>query len=411
MFEHPVLPPFHTPPHLTLVNPGASRVIETTARPLTLTVIDDDTGLEALREDWEQLWVRSDRDAFPLQFAWTMEWWRHFRTPRRTLFIVTVRMDGELIAVLPLYREASRGRRQRLFFISQSSESSHSFYPEYTDVLSLPSAVEIVKATLTGFLRSSSVFHSFDCGLCRTPGILESTIVPDLKTRWHTTTRTPLVAPRANLREGFQRYLDQLSAQTRQQFKRLLRSFHGTAGATFEIARDSAERDTFLLELISLHQARWREVGESGAFSTPQRIAFHRGLIAALGASAVLSRISLHGEPLAAVYGFMCGKTFQFYQSGNAPKSDSLKRTGILAHLLTMSALAERGVETYDFLEGRTPYKMQLSTDLRPLTAISLEPISIISVARRGRRWIKSLLGNHTRQTQSLPEITGCAEP
>ena len=76
-----------------------------------------------------------------------------------------------------------------------------------------------------------------------------------------------------------------------------------------------------------------------------------------------------------------------------------------------MSALAERGVETYDFLEGRTPYKMQLSTDLRPLTAISLEPISIISVARRGRRWIKSLLGDHTRQPQSLPEITGCAEP
>jgi CelD/BcsL family acetyltransferase involved in cellulose biosynthesis len=83
--------------------------------------------------------------------------------------------------------------------------------------------------------------------------------------------------------------------------------------------------------------------------------------------------MSLAGNPVAVLYGFVTGQKFDFYQSGvrreiNGP----LRSPGNLAHLLLMRALTERGVTAYDFLRGSSSYKLRLATRENQLVGIRI---------------------------------------
>jgi CelD/BcsL family acetyltransferase involved in cellulose biosynthesis len=128
-----------------------------------------------------------------------------------------------------------------------------------------------------------------------------------------------------------------------------------------------------MLDLIAVHQHHWHAAGQPGAFSTPRRVEFHRSVVRHPDTSAVLARLTVNGHTVSALYGFIVGRTFEFYQSGTSRADSPLKRPGILSHLLLMEHLATRGIERYDLLAGATPYKIQLSTASRELTELSLQ--------------------------------------
>jgi CelD/BcsL family acetyltransferase involved in cellulose biosynthesis len=379
-------------PPLKLISSRERDVIETTGGSISTHVVEDLPSLQKLEGGWKALFKTGVGASFPLNFAWTREWWRYFGTPRKKLAIITVYRGEELIGVLPLYREQRPQKREELSFISLSATSEDSFYPEYNEVLTAPGMEEIVAGEVEATLRELARTAPIQFGLCRSPGILVNRIAPQLKAPGRFILTSPHAAPVADLTGGFERYLERLSANTRQQMRRLLRSFHGTKETRFELAQNPMSRAEFLKELISLHQARWRQVGEPGAFSTPERIAFHCAVVARLGEEAVLTRLSAGGRSVTLLYGFQFGSRFEFYQSGNDPGNGAIKRSGIVAHLLTMQALAERGIETYDFLEGAAPYKLQLSTGALPMAALSVSPMTAALLLKRSWGAVKKLI-------------------
>lgn len=384
----------HRPPRLRVVPRKAVDVIETTGGTVTARVVDTLAELVALEREWNELFTRSASASPPLRWGWVREWWRYFGTPNRSLAIVTVRQGSHLIGVLPLYRETDARKRTALFSVSLSRESSHSFYPEYIDVLTAPGTEAAVTGAVIKLVSDKGLgrFEGIHLGLCRTGGLLERMIAPAMKAPWGSIERIELRAPVADLRGGLEGYLRALSTNARQQMRRLLRSFRELKGTHFEIANSKEAADRFLLELIELHQKRWRAENKPGAFSTPERIAFHRAVVERLFENVVLSRLSYQGETIAVLYGFLVSNKFDFYQSGNSEREIPLKRPGILAHLLTMEALSKSGLETYDFLEGEAPYKMQLRTATAELTDVTVYGPSIRNIVRRARRDFSSLL-------------------
>ncbi len=87
----------------------------------------------------------------------------------------------------------------------------------------------------------------------------------------------------------------------------------------------------------------------------------------------VLARLSLAGNPVAVLYGFITRKKFDFYQSGvRRENTGPLRSPGNLAHLLLMQALTERGVTEYDFLRGSSTYKQRLATRENQLVGIRI---------------------------------------
>ena len=63
--------------------------------------IEDASGFEKLREEWTDLLDASASNCLFLTWEWLYTWWTHLSEGRR-LLLVTVRSDGQLIAIAPL---------------------------------------------------------------------------------------------------------------------------------------------------------------------------------------------------------------------------------------------------------------------------------------------------------------------
>jgi len=257
-----------------------------------------------------------------------------------------------------------------------SATDDDSFYPEYTDILYAPGCAEICGDAIAATAERGDLgdVDEWFLGLARPNGPLATILAPRVNTRFSLTSRTSHAAPYADLTGGFDAYLAQRPATARQQFRRLLRGFHETSGARFEVAATPDEADQMLLDLIDIHQQHWHAAGETGAFATPRRVEFHRSVVRHPATAAVLARVSVGERTVSALYGFVVDRTFEFYQSGTSRADTTVKRPGIVSHLLLMKHLATRGIERYDFLAGATPYKLQLSSGSSELSEITIQP-------------------------------------
>ena len=73
------------------------------------TLYRDDSGFDALRDEWNDLLGRSRFDTIFLTHEWQSTWWRHLGQGRGPLFILAVREAGRLVAILPLYVQEHDG--------------------------------------------------------------------------------------------------------------------------------------------------------------------------------------------------------------------------------------------------------------------------------------------------------------
>ena len=186
--------------------------------------------------------------------------------------------------------------------------------------------------------------------------------------------KLPSICPKVDLSGGFDLYLNSHSASQRQQFKRLLKQA-GDPSVKFEVATTFEEGELYLDELIELHQARWNENGSSGAFASNRKVSFLKSLTEKLllKRQVLITKLSKNGAPIAVLYGFINQGKFDFYQSGVNIDCRDFKSPGIVAHLLTMSYLAEQRISTYDFLAGQSEYKKRLATGERYTYELTLK--------------------------------------
>ena len=184
-------------------------------------------------------------------------------------------------------------------------------------------------------------------------------------------TREPDDCPIADLRDG-EDVLDALSSSRRQRIRRTLRAFGELES---DWAQTAVEAEAILDDLIALHQQRWTEAGESGAFASERFTAFHRALVARLVPErrAALLRVRRGEEVVGCLYGLIDGERLLFYQGGLRRYEDNKLKAGVAAHATFMRACCERGLAVYDFLAPVTRYKEELSTRTEPLVWARLE--------------------------------------
>jgi CelD/BcsL family acetyltransferase involved in cellulose biosynthesis len=179
--------------------------------------------------------------------------------------------------------------------------------------------------------------------------------------------------PIADLADGFEAYLKRLSLKSREQARRVLREGE-RAGAQLELV-DAVQAAGAFEDLVRLHQERWTSDGKPGVFAAARFTEFHRNLVQEWlpTGRAVLARLSFAGVPAAVLYGFVNGRKFDSYLLGARRESGSLVHSpGVLANLLLMRALTERGVTAYDFLRGSSSYKQRQATQENQLVGIRI---------------------------------------
>lgn len=379
-----------------------------TSVSLEARVIEDAQAWDAIRADWDRLYKVSPTASTPLDFAWLRAWWQIYGSVygRGGLRIITLWRGPQLVGALPLYLEIGGSSPlgiHCLRFISTGEAEHEETCPDYMDLLHLPD---------DEMACAQAAWVAIDAMRWDTLELLD---LPDDSSllRWRTifsrNARVQVIprgaCPIADLGDGFEEYLANLSPKTRMHARQYIREAK-RSDIVLEIA-DMTDADRYFDDLIRIHQERWVQAGQPGCFSAPRFTEFHRCLVHEWVADGrvVLARLSHQGKPFAVLYGFVTGNKFDLYQLGVMPVDRTIIRSsGTAANLLLMVRLAERGIAKYDFLRGTSTYKKSLTTEQRLLVSVICRKPSVRALldqmwqllVRAGRRIAKLVTRSHS---------------
>ncbi len=172
-----------------------------------------------------------------------------------------------------------------------------------------------------------------------------------------------------DLPASFDEYLAGAGISLRSNFRRRRRNLQRDFQAECVILEDPASLAQQFPVLLSLHAMRFAQRRMESAFLAPGVPAFHQRALQALGAQqlARLFLLKAGGEPVAALYGFSAGTTFQFYQCGMHPEWQRHGVGQVLIGNAIEYAIAS-GHRTFDFLRGGESYKTQWTPTFREIT-------------------------------------------
>jgi CelD/BcsL family acetyltransferase involved in cellulose biosynthesis len=189
-------------------------------------------------------------------------------------------------------------------------------------------------------------------------------------------------------------YLAGRSRQLRSQLGRKLRSLRREHDVRFRRTQSSGEVATDLATLFRLHEARWAERSERSALADPAIRAFHFEFArAALDRGWLrLTVMEVDEVPVAALYGWLIGGRWSYYQAGFDP-AWSRQSPGFLLLAETIREAIEDGASEYDMLRGDEAFKRRFATSSRAVRSILLAPrgghahINAAAMDRLRRAW------------------------
>jgi CelD/BcsL family acetyltransferase involved in cellulose biosynthesis len=316
----------------------------------------------AARAEWDDIAHRLGNVFATVE--WNMTWWRHWGKPGSWLVTECRRPNGELAAVLPLYMAARKPLRV-LRFLGHGPA-------DLLGPICAPEDRDPTAAALRRFLAVAGVRWDLLVGqqmpvVAGWADALGGTVVrreqsPTLALDWPT----------------WDDYLATRSSHFRKQVRRQERRLAQQHDLRFRLTTSRATLEADMNILFALHDARWRD-DASPALAGARR-AFHREFAAHAFERGWLRLwfLELHGESVAAWYGFRLGEVESYYQGGWHPAWDRWSVGAVLVAHTVRSAL-EDGMREYRFLRGREAYKDRFTEDAGGLETF------VISDGVRGR--------------------------
>jgi CelD/BcsL family acetyltransferase involved in cellulose biosynthesis len=340
--------------------------------------------VEALANEWRPLAERRG-NAF-ITPEWLLAWLRQCGQGWEPRVAVVRAFDGALRGILPLV--GSDGSRRPAL---RSCPIGDLFHP-VADVRD-EEAVAIAAAPAVAPRHHgarSLLLENVDEGAGWWRALAEASPAP-----LATVERPESVLPLVEL-EGlsWDEYLAGRSRQLRSQLGRKLRSLRKGHQVQFRRTQRAAEVTRDLETLFRLHDARWAERPGTSSVADPAIREFHLEF-----ARAALERgwlrlcvMEVDGEPIAALYGWLIGGRWSYYQAGFDP-AWSRHSPGFLLLAETIREAIEEGAAEYDMLLGEEGFKSRFATSSRRVRTVFLAPrghpahISAAAGVRLRRAW------------------------
>ena len=338
---------------------------------MTVQVLDRDAALWALAPEWEDLWRRlPGRTPFTAP-AWLLPWWRHFGTgqPR----VATLRRDGRLAAVLPLYVLDEPGCRKLLPVGAGLSDCQDMLAEPGVDPSPLLHAV---------LARADGVDV---CDLIQVPpgsALRTASVPPGWTMAWGDGSPCPVLALPGTVGE----LAGVVPARTLRKLRMNRNRAERGGGVILERATE-ATLPHLQAELIRLHQARWTLRGEAGVLADPRVLGLHRDAAPGLLRAGVLRLEALRagGQVVAAIMALLDGPSrILFYLSGFDEAHAFISPGTLLLGAMLEDAVRE-GRREADFLRGQEGYKYAWGAVDRPNGFCQFAPTTLPAPSPFGR--------------------------
>jgi len=337
-----------------------------------LEVINTEKRFEAIREEWMDLLAHSSSDCIFLTWEWLHTWWKHLADTRK-LHILVIRNGADLIAIAPLASPSTTWTRlahvRALEFLGTGSVGS-----DYLDIVARRGKeAEALDILVDYFLREKFMLDLKQ--------LVNGSLVLQLAARlqqhhWTRSETRTNVCPFIDL-AGYtwKSFQAGLGPKHRYNFHRRVKNLYRDFDAGFECIESEDHRSAALATLVTLHNKRMQERGGSDGLHSSELVGFHEEFTRLSLAEGWLRLfvLRLNGENAAALYGFMYGKKFYFYQSGFDPRYSPYS-VGLVTMGMAIEAAIRDGAEEFDLLHGDETYKSLWAKERRDLVRMELYP-------------------------------------
>ena len=353
----------------------ATHALVSAPRDIEASVVDSLSAFTALRGEWNEMLDASTSASPFLTWEWLHTWWRHMRGSSR-LRIMTVRADGELIAVAPFRAARGAAHLRCLDMLGTGSVGS-----DYLDVVVRPGSESEALAALEDLVEARNLtVRLTHLG----PSAMAVPLAQGLAERgWTQTITAGGICPYIPLAgHTWDSYLATLGASHRANVRRRIRALEQRFDVRFEQVVTHDQRVEALDRLVAYHQRRFNRQGT--AFDTAVACAFHDELTARAldGGWLRMYVLRVDDAPAAVMYGFLYGQTFYFYQHGFDDQYQQ-HSIGLVLMAFSIRAAVDEGTDEFDLLWGTEAYKFLWARHTRELRNIHLFPANLAGRAHR----------------------------
>jgi CelD/BcsL family acetyltransferase involved in cellulose biosynthesis len=324
---------------------------------LGIEVLESWPAFDALEGEWNDLLGRSAADSIFLTWEWIRAW-AEATEAAAPVAVIARDPAGRLQAAAAFYRTELRLLRL-LRFRTLRVMGDHPTGAEYPDwLVARGREAELAAALATALARPAVAWDCLwmprVCGwngsrerlrdACRAAGLY-----------WH---ERPSAFSTVPLPARMDEYVRSLSRENRRDLRRHREKILSRPGV--EVVRCQRREDVpaFLEALFALHERRWKEKGDPGAFQRhPAQARFYRRF-----APVAFDRgwLRIHGlreggEFKAAQIGYAYGGIYAALQDGFDPSY--LPGAGNVLRAEVLAACIAEGLREYDFLGGLNDYK------------------------------------------------------
>ena len=321
------------------------------------TLYRDESGFDALKEEWNDLLTRSRFNTIFLTWEWQTTWWRHLGRRRGTLCILAGREDGHLIAIAPLYLREDAGQVLQVIGCIEVSD--------YLDLIMEAGREEAVYRDFLAWLAGPAVPRWDAVDLCNQPDVsLSHSLLPALAEAAGYAVEVfqedvcPVIAlPPGGDEAAWDAYLERLDKKERHEIRRKLRRVEREAPeAAIRFVDGGPDLPAAVDAFIALHR---NSRSDKHAFMTDEMQAYFRAIAEALAARGwlQLSFLELEGKAVATYFCFDYENAILVYNSGYDPADIPQLSPGWVLLAKVIQRAIELGRPRFDFLQGDEDYK------------------------------------------------------
>lgn len=323
-----------------------------------LRIIKSNEEFRNLRNAWNKLLQDSSNKAITQTWEWLYTWWEYYGNERK-LFIIVGFEDSKIIGIAPFAVQNEDTEYFKLFhyktiwLLGSGKTTDRNITSDYLDLIILQGKE---KAFVNALIKFIVDLHNWDEIILE--NISSESIVLGLLKKaaqshgliFQITKTAPSIL--IKLPDNWDAYLKSIHSSLRYKIRRGRKEFSKLKG-TYHLVRSESELHRAFNDLETLHQYRWQNKGQPGAFSSPTWKAFHKKIMPLMFKNGwlKLSFLKLDGIPVAANYNFVYDNKIHFFQSGLIPHENKHIRVGLLLHSYCIEEAINEGYIEYDFLK------------------------------------------------------------
>ncbi len=361
--------------------------------PLLSVVVVDDPDLRALALEWRALEARADGSFFT---SWT---WvaAALATGLTRPLVVRVETATALVA-LGMFNRRSAWFSRRLSLNSVGDPALDAAYIEHNGPLV---DRDYPQAALVWWRAIADL----GAAIVDLPGIAAGSLA-DLRGVGAILIERRQPAPRRSLapvRACGGDVTALMSANSRAQLRRAIRSYQRSGPITMTRAATQSEAERGFEQMAALHQRAWRRRGQAGAMSVPFRN-FHQPILATGVAAGIVDlwRVTAGDRVIGYLYNFRHGDGVAAYQSGFAyDEAQPHEKPGLVCHAMAIGHYAQAGLAVYDFLAGAARYKSSFADHQVELVwarlAMGYAPMAVLAKGRMRLRAARAFWGDRQK--------------